>query len=272
MDDSVSGQKKVKLLLSLFTPRLWKFVYNYQRGLWAMTSCNYPTAIRRLSSCLGLVPGYHLWEARIHQALGCCYFDIGENDKAKIFLLRFLEVMPEEKEEKTYGTGSEVASRLGVIYAKEGDYDKAKDYLEAALRCKPKPLTDSRTFTNWEMVDEWLALVNQKIASTKNTQDSHFLKESVKEKNMERDKKAQPPPKSHRVSFLPLLIAGSTIAALIVMLRQDNVDWVRVSWSLPLFIVILVLIVRSPIGRWLERILQKNYDITQKALGRDPKK
>jgi tetratricopeptide (TPR) repeat protein len=153
---------KNKLLYygGIFKIKNWLFLYYYVQGLRLMGKHKYNEAIKQFEKCLffGKDNIYNLGST--YMMLGCSYFDIGINDKAKYYLLKGLEIDPQIKDDMLFGSGPEVTSRLGVIYAQEGEYKKAKEYLENALRCKPK-IFKARSYTNWGMVDKYLEEVNR---------------------------------------------------------------------------------------------------------------
>lgn len=153
-----SIKNKLLYYASIFKPVNWFFFYYYIRGLNFMSVHKYNEAIKQFEKCLsfGINNIYILGLTYIR--LGACYFDINMNDRAKYYFLKGLEIEPRDKDDKLFGTGPEISSRLGVIYAQEGDYKKAKEYLENAKRCKAKQFTE-RSYTNWEMVDKYLEYI-----------------------------------------------------------------------------------------------------------------
>lgn len=125
----------------------------YIRALILTVHHNYKKAIELFEKCIKIVPEYNIkLLGMLYEKLGICYADINENNKAKYFLLKALEINPESIGQKDYGTGAEIASRLGFIYKEEGNYLKAKEYLELAKKNKSKI-----SYTNWKLIDRYLS-------------------------------------------------------------------------------------------------------------------
>lgn len=139
---------------------MWFFLYYYFKGLKLMSKHAYLEAIKQFEKCLVLSKNNLHNLGLIYLRLGSSYFDINVNDKAKYYFLKGLEINPEDKDDILFGTGAEVSSRLGVIYAEEGDYNKAEQYLKNAIKCKPKHIP-ARSYTNWEMVDKYLEYLDR---------------------------------------------------------------------------------------------------------------
>lgn len=125
----------------------------YTKALSLTVNHNYKKAIEFFESCIRIVPQNNIkLLGLLYERLGICYADVNENDKAKYFLLKALEINPDSTRQKQYGTGPEIASRLGFIYKEEGDYLKAKEYLELAKKNKSRI-----SYTNWQLIDKYLA-------------------------------------------------------------------------------------------------------------------
>lgn len=163
-ENIIEPRKNIKnrllLLIGIFKPKSWFFFYHYIRGLKFTGGHKYKKAIGEFEVCLLLAEGNIYALGLVYIRLGICYFDISINDKAKYYFLKGLEISPKDKDERIYGSGPEITSRLGVIYAEEGDYNKAKEYLESARQLKPRRFT-KRSYTNWEMVDRYLLYINE---------------------------------------------------------------------------------------------------------------
>lgn len=138
-------------MLSIFTPKFWIYVYHYVRGINNLSNHDYEKAIEAFNKALVFCPKNNLKLLGIlYEELGICYTDLNNIDKGEFFLLKSLE-MHSLKNQKKLLT-AEVASRLGFIYKENGQLDKSKYYLEEALKRRGRKIS----FTNWELVDQYL--------------------------------------------------------------------------------------------------------------------
>ncbi len=127
--------------------RNWPFFWNYWLGLGEMVSHRYERAIIHFTRCLDRNYPIKI-HVLVYEQLGKCYFDINEIDKSKFYFLKVLEI----REGNEGKLNSEVASRLGFIFYQEGNYHKAKYYLELA-----KANYRKRDYTNIKAVEEYLS-------------------------------------------------------------------------------------------------------------------
>jgi len=131
----------------LIYPKMWGYLCNYCVGLWSMTGHKYKKAIKYFNKCLNSnLQNEKIPRAFVYEQLGKCYFDINEIGKGKTFLLKSLELSSSNDI-----VNSEIASRLGFIFYNEGDFEKAKYYLQKAIDNFKKI-----DYTNIEAVKEHL--------------------------------------------------------------------------------------------------------------------
>lgn len=135
----------LKYLLIILNIKNFKFFWHYWLGLQNMVSHRYGKAILQFNECIKSECPPNIL-AIVYEQIGKCYFDINEIEKGKSFLLRFLQMQSESDK-----ISSEVTSRLGFIFYKEGDLEKAEYYLQKALKDFKKI-----DYTNIEAVKEYL--------------------------------------------------------------------------------------------------------------------
>lgn len=141
-------------ILLLFIKRFnefLKFAYFNIRGANCMIRRKYDDAKKFFEKCLECDLPIRV-TGMVYGDLGKCYFDTGELDRGKFYLLKALEI--DDKQSKV---NSEVSSRLGFIYFNEGHYEKAKTYFEDAIKSYKKI-----HYTAIADVKECLEKINQK--------------------------------------------------------------------------------------------------------------
>ena len=145
----MKNTKLLRYIITFFNFDTWQYLWNYWWGVRAMVSRKYERAICCFDKCLTFKNAKKTINL-VYEHLGKCYFGINDIDKAKIYLMQSVDVNNAES------VNSEVSSRLGFIFYQEGNFEKAKYYLEKAQRDYKKI-----DYTNIDAVNKYLIKVRK---------------------------------------------------------------------------------------------------------------